>query len=254
MSSVSTVRAGANPAPPADHAREGLTAVRRAGERLGAVLATVNADAARAPSRLPGWTRGHVLAHLARNADALVNMLAWAETGVERPAYASEAARDVDIEAGASRPLPALLEDVSASGARFLAAAAPLPAAAWETPIRGRKGPGMPAARIPWVRLNELLIHLVDLDRGVDFDEVVDLAGEQLPTAIEFAASRYAGRDVPAVRLDVSLPSGERLRCAFGEGEPAVVSGPAAAALSWITGRGDGAGLAGDLPALPAWL
>ncbi|MEV0474381.1 maleylpyruvate isomerase N-terminal domain-containing protein, partial [Streptomyces prunicolor] len=25
------------------------------------------------PSRLPGWSRGHVLAHLARNADALVN-------------------------------------------------------------------------------------------------------------------------------------------------------------------------------------
>ena len=32
-------------------------------------------DQAREPSLLPGWSRGHVLTHLARNADAMVNLL-----------------------------------------------------------------------------------------------------------------------------------------------------------------------------------
>ena len=37
-------------------------------------------EAFRAPSALPGWTRAHVLTHLARNADAMVNLLTWART------------------------------------------------------------------------------------------------------------------------------------------------------------------------------
>ena len=54
-----------------------------------------------APSRLPGWTQGHVLTHIARNADGAVNLLTWARTGVVTPQYASWAAREADIEAGA---------------------------------------------------------------------------------------------------------------------------------------------------------
>jgi len=38
------------------------------------------------PSLLPGWTRAHVLAHLARNADAMRNMLAGARSGSLAPA------------------------------------------------------------------------------------------------------------------------------------------------------------------------
>jgi hypothetical protein len=37
----------------------------------------------RGPSLLPGWSRGHVLTHLARNADDGRNLLVWARTGVE---------------------------------------------------------------------------------------------------------------------------------------------------------------------------
>ena len=55
----------------------------------------------RAPSLLPGWTRAHVLAHLARNADAMRNLLAGVRSGQDRPAYASAEARQADIERGA---------------------------------------------------------------------------------------------------------------------------------------------------------
>ena len=53
-----------------------------------------------AASLLPGWTRGHVLAHLARNADGFVNLLTAARTGEALPMYASLEARTADIEAG----------------------------------------------------------------------------------------------------------------------------------------------------------
>src|SRR5690242_5869899 len=67
------------------------------------------------PSGLPGWTVGHVLTHLARNAEALTNLLIWARTEVETPMYPSRAARDADIEAGSGRPLAEQLADVRAT-------------------------------------------------------------------------------------------------------------------------------------------
>ncbi len=42
-----------------------------------------------------------MLTHVARNADAMINLLTWARTGVPTPAYASDQQRDADIEAGA---------------------------------------------------------------------------------------------------------------------------------------------------------
>src|SRR5260370_5494576 len=56
----------------------------------------------RAPSLLPGWTRAHVLAHLARGADAMRNLLIGARSGQARPAYASAEAREAAIESGAT--------------------------------------------------------------------------------------------------------------------------------------------------------
>ena len=56
-----------------------------------------------APSGLPGWTRAHVAGHVARNADALGNLVTWARTGVETPAYASPEQRAADIETTARR-------------------------------------------------------------------------------------------------------------------------------------------------------
>src|ERR671930_1390843 len=72
-------------------------------QRIEESVAVLTDAQARAPSGLPGWSRGHVLTHLARNADALVNLLTWARTGVETPMYASGEQRNADIEAGAGR-------------------------------------------------------------------------------------------------------------------------------------------------------
>ena len=101
-------------------------ALARLGDSTDRLLATAGAldDAqAAAASRLPGWTRGHVLTHLARNADGFRNLLIWARTGTETPMYPSEESRDRDIEAGARRPAAELTADVRASAAAFATAA-----------------------------------------------------------------------------------------------------------------------------------
>src|SRR5262245_33027217 len=121
----------------------------------------------REPSGLPGWTRGHVLAHVARNADALVNLLTWARTGEESPMYPSRQARDDGIVAGAGRTAAEQRADLLESQARFMAAAAQMREADWRARVRwGSDGQDAGADLVPWLRLVELEVHHVDLDLG----------------------------------------------------------------------------------------
>uniref|UniRef100_UPI0012FF209F maleylpyruvate isomerase family mycothiol-dependent enzyme n=1 Tax=Streptomyces exfoliatus TaxID=1905 RepID=UPI0012FF209F len=99
-----------------DHAHD-LGAVRGATERLLDAAGRLDNASIGEASRLPGWSRGHVLTHLSRNADALVNVL----RGL--PMYASSETRDADIERDAPRPLDAQVADLRESSAGFLAAA-----------------------------------------------------------------------------------------------------------------------------------
>ena len=51
------------------------------------------------PSGLPDWTRAHVAAHLALNAEGLAGALTGIVTGRDIPMYRSQEDRDADIEA-----------------------------------------------------------------------------------------------------------------------------------------------------------
>src|SRR6516164_11535621 len=95
-----------------DEARRSMTRIGEATDRLLASAAALTDATAREPSALPGWTRGHVLTHVARNADGLGNLLRWARTGTKTPMYASREARAASIEAGAGRPAAELTADV----------------------------------------------------------------------------------------------------------------------------------------------
>src|SRR4051812_47601579 len=107
------------------------------GERLvaGLVERLSDADLA-APSALPDWTRAHVVAHLARNADALGNLLTWARTGVETPMYASQEARDAGIATTAVQPPGELRADYAEACRRFADAVESLPSEAWTATVR----------------------------------------------------------------------------------------------------------------------
>ncbi|MFB9461483.1 maleylpyruvate isomerase family mycothiol-dependent enzyme [Streptomyces cinereospinus] len=224
-----------------DHARD-LASVRDATERLLAAAAELdNADVTE-PSRLPGWTRGHVLAHLARNADALVNVLQG------RPMYVSADARDADIERDAPRPLDAQLADVRESAARFQeVAAAP---ADWSRTVELRNGVTDAACRVPFRRWAEVELHHVDLGVG---HELEDLPAEFTERETEFLADRFTGHpDVPHTRLTDGTRAWRTGRTA---GEPEItVTGSPAGLLGWLSGRRDGSGLTaegGPLPSLP---
>ncbi|MFG3245957.1 maleylpyruvate isomerase family mycothiol-dependent enzyme [Streptomyces sp. NPDC048187] len=224
-----------------DHAHD-LVSVRDATERLLTAVGKLDNAAVTEPSRLPGWSRGHVLAHLARNADALVNVLE------ARPMYASGEARDADIERDAPRPLEAQLADVRESAARFQATgAAP---ADWTRTVELRNGVTDSASRVPFRRWVEVELHHVDLGIGYELE---DLPAEFTERETDFLAARFAGHpDVPPTRLT----DGTRVWHTGREaGTPEVtVSGPPADLLGWLAGRREGSALTaegGPLPALP---
>ena len=90
----------------------------------------------RQPSLLPGWTRAHVLAHLARSADAMRTMLIGARTGENRPVYASAEAREADIERSAAQQAKDLVTEVADSAMALRTIARQLPDQAWAHSVR----------------------------------------------------------------------------------------------------------------------
>ncbi|MET8898577.1 maleylpyruvate isomerase family mycothiol-dependent enzyme [Streptomyces albogriseolus] len=225
-----------------DHADD-LASVQAATERLLHAVGALDNAAVTQSSRLPGWTRGHVLTHLARNADALVNVFEG------RPMYASAEARDADIEAGAPRPLDEQLADVRESAERLRAAAA-VPAD-WSRTVELRNGVTDRAERVPFRRWIEVELHHVDLGIGYELE---DLPAGFTDREIEFLAARFSGHpDVPATTL--SAADGRVWTTGGGaDGGQVTVEGTPADLLGWLAGRRDGGALTvkgGDLPELP---
>ena len=92
--------------------------MREGTARLLAVVDKLGDEDLRGPSALPGWSRAHVIGHLARNAEALVRLATWAQTGVETPMYADREQRAAEIERSAALPadtLRAQLADTAAA-------------------------------------------------------------------------------------------------------------------------------------------
>ncbi|MFE1443894.1 maleylpyruvate isomerase family mycothiol-dependent enzyme [Streptomyces sp. NPDC058739] len=223
-----------------DHVHD-LACLQNATERLLIAVAKMDNAAVREPSRLPGWSRGHVLAHVARNADALVNVFEG------RPMYASGEARDSDIERDAPRPLDEQTEDVRESAARFRTATeAP---GDWSRTVELRNGVTDSAARVVFRRWVEIELHHVDLGIGYELE---DLPAEFTEREIDFLAERFSGHpDVSPTRLS----DGTRAWSTGRAGDPEVtVTGSGADLVGWLAGRRDGGSLSvegGALPKLP---
>ena len=221
--------------------------------------------AVREPSLLPGWTRGHVLTHVARNADAVIRLLTWAATGVETPMYASPEARESEIEQGAGRSAAELLADVRESSERLALRAAQMTPEQWANEIVPRRGGPQPAAWLPWWRLEEMLIHHVDLDAAYSPAHWPESFTEP---ELAMIAARFSNPDFtpdsPAFRILVEDADGNAsddrvygILAAPDDEQVPEVRGPAAALVAWLIGRSNGDGLNvephGPLPQPPAW-
>lgn len=230
--------------------------------RLEAGIASLDDVAVRVESACDGWTRGHVLSHLAGNADGLANLATWALTGTVAPMYAP-GVRDRDIARGATRDAAAIVDDVVASNAvvadslRRLDDAVAADAAVANRIVRLGDDPvggsAIPAWRLAHLRTQEVVLHHHDL--------LLDLRVEEWPDPyVEAALPRIVAG---MARRDADLPTLVARR-AHGEvvvhdGGDVVVTASPAHLLAWLTGRGqpdDRSHLdvrGGPLPAPPRW-
>jgi maleylpyruvate isomerase len=221
---------------------------------LRGLMTRMGDDAFRKPSALPGWSRAHVLTHVARNADALINLLTWARTGKETPMYASREQRDADIESGALREAAVIRDDVVATSDKLAAAVKSMPKDAWKATVRNARGDEMPVRDIGWLRAREMWIHSVDLDVGASFE---DFPAPMLRELLSDVTHALAERpETPPVRL---IATDHDEVWSTGEGPGLVsVSGPTADLAAWVSGRGRSRALktddGGKPPVMPAWL
>jgi maleylpyruvate isomerase len=206
----------------------------------------------RAPSLLPGWSRGHVLTHVARNADALGNVVRSVLTGKTIPMYTSTEDRNADIEAGSGRSPADLEADVESSAERLLALLADVPTDRLDVPVPTGRGWDLTVHDVPAMRLREVAYHHVDLAAGFSF---ADLPTEVLRRGLEECPPRFQSV-VPGATVEARWAEGDPLTLTIGDGTVPVV-GSAADVLAWLSGRSSGAGLTtqGDapLPPLPSW-
>ena len=136
-------------------------------------LGSLSDHDARRPSKLPAWTIGHVLTHLARNADSHVRAFRAAidgHCGVSRYPGGDEQRR-AEIEAGASRRAHGLVTDVAESCVALEACWTSCTDRAWA--VMGRSGTGAdePVVQLPWKRWREVEVHHGDLGLGFGYDD-----------------------------------------------------------------------------------
>ncbi len=117
------------------------------------------------PTALTGWTVGHVLTHIARNADGIINML----DGLPQYPHGAEG-RNADIETGSVRPWPELVADVASTSAALGARLAES-GVDWSGTVTMLPGV-RPKASLPLMRQREVEVHRFDLGLGYGFADM----------------------------------------------------------------------------------
>jgi uncharacterized protein (TIGR03083 family) len=233
-------------APSADF-EESLAVLHKETARLMATASRLDDQDVRAPSRCQGWTRAHVLTHLARSADGMGNLVRWAVTGTEVPMYTSWEARDAAIEAGARRDSRELFTDLEDSAARFADLVPHLADEPESVEVQMGSGRKVRAGSLPALRLTEVVFHHVDLDAGYTF---ADADPGFVKRALDDAVERLAACGTP-LSLDLVSDDGEAWTVGGGAQR---VSGSHAALLMWLArGVPDGLHSEQPLPQLPPW-
>lgn len=228
-----------------------LAELHKAGAALTAGLDRIPAGGEIAPSTLPGWSRGHLLAHLTGICDALARQVEYGRRGETVELYdGGVEGRNRAIDLAAGHSLGQHREDVDAALHRALAAFDSLGADEWQTRIAFRDGVIFDAGLALW---RELVIHTADLDSGTGPET---WNREFCSHLFDFLAARIPA-DTRLVLQPVALPP-----LALGAGgSTVVVSGMVTDIAAWLAGRrpsldslrATAAGDGTDLPALLPW-
>ncbi|MEZ0064427.1 maleylpyruvate isomerase [Streptacidiphilus sp. MAP12-20] len=225
-----------------------LDAVRCSAARLAATLGALTDLQVREPSALPGWSRGHVITHVARSADVYRWLLALARTGSEPGPRADGPALERALREGAGRDAAALVADVCGSLERMLDEAEAMPVERWPTMVTALAGWRHPA----WFTLHrawrELETHHVDLGLG---HTTADWPAEYVIWALEATVATLSARDFRVSRIEAT--DLDRAWTVAPTGP--TITGAGHALLAWLSGRGTAAPLQPDhpLPTPPPW-
>lgn len=180
------------------------------------------------PSRLPGWTRGHVLAHLVGLGGGAARQLENAAAGTERVDFydGGRAARDLAIESGAGAGAAEHADALRRTVARLEAALDRLRPEVLDQPTGYRDRP-VSAVVLLWWR--EAEIHLTDLDLGVASSSWTGTLREHLVAYLADRVPSGTRFDLVATDLDE--------RHSLGDGEVVTIRGTATDLVAWRAGR-----------------
>jgi maleylpyruvate isomerase len=223
--------------------------LRSATDELLSGVARLDDGAMSETSRLEGWSRGHVVSHLACNADSHVRRLDAAMVGEVVPQYeGGRPARNAAIEAGASLPAAEILANLAASCERLEQVLVAFPDDAWEAEVE-REHTIATAASLPFTRVMEVEVHHADLEVGFGAG---DWPPEFVDRALPYVMARMAARvqelrgtaaswhlhrtDGAGEWTIVRSPEGTSVRDAHAKGDCAV-RGPGHGLIAWLMGR-----------------
>jgi maleylpyruvate isomerase len=169
-----------------------LASCRASHERLYSRLEAIDDVVVKRPSRLPGWTIGHVLTHLARNADSFVRILEAAGENQQVAQYPGGAAqRTGEIDTGATRSAAAIVNDVRSASRRLDSAFSDAGPSAWSATWATMSGEAVSCENLPARRMREVEFHHVDLGLGY---EPADWPAEFVSLALADALAALPGR------------------------------------------------------------
>ena len=212
-----------------------LPALHKAADNVAADAARFSDEDAKAPSALPGWTRGHVLAHLTGISNAMARQLEYAARGEAVELYdGGMEGRNKAIDMAAGHDAATHLADLTAALDRALKAFDALPGVkdsaanrtGWYAPITFRSGVVLDGGLALW---RELVIHASDLLTGRGPETWSRPFCEHL---FDFLVARVQPDDKlvlqPLGLQPVSIGSGNR---------STVISGMITDIAAWLAGR-----------------
>lgn len=229
-----------------------LAELRRAAGAVASLTAAFSDEDVKVPSELPGWIRGHVLAHLTGIANAMARQLEFAARGDSIELYdGGFEGRTRAIEMAAGHTMAEHRADLDAALGRALQDFETLDAAGWQAPISYRGGVAFDGGLALW---RELTIHATDLGTGRGpetwsrpfCEHLFDFLAARVPEGERFVLQPLG---LPAVAIGAS------------GGQSTAINGMLTDIAAWLAGRtptlgslrataaADGV----DLPALLPW-
>lgn len=208
-----------------------LAELHNAADAVTAIAAKFTDEEVKAPSALPGWTRGHVLAHLTGISNAMARQLEYGGRGETVELYdGGQEGRTKAINMAAGHDADTQRAELRTALDRALRAfdalGSPGNGTGWQTPISYRGGVVLDGGLALW---RELVIHASDLGTGLGPETWSRQFCEHL---FDFLSAR-----VPAGQKFVLQPLGLPPVGIGSGGRSTVISGMITDIAAWLAGR-----------------